>query len=63
MIPVDTYTTRPCEDEGTEMETLIPWSVLCSLSMVILRCISTSDLGAFIAAAPKYVTPEKIVQS
>lgn len=58
-----THTTNPCEEEGTETETLIPWSVLCSFKITILRCISASDFGAFIAAAPRYVTPEKIVHS
>lgn len=58
-----THTTKPWEDDGTDTATLIPWSVLCSLRMAILRCISASDFGAFIVAAPRYVTPEKIVHS
>lgn len=48
-----TYTTKPCDDNGTEIETLIPWAVDCPFNIAILRCISVSDFGAFIAAAPK----------
>jgi hypothetical protein len=58
-----TYTTKPCDEHGTETDTLMPCSELCSFNMAMLRWISASDLGAFIAAAPKYVTPANIVQS
>lgn len=59
----NTYTTNPCDEHGTETETLIPCSELCSFNMAIFRWISASDLGAFMAAAPRYVTPANIVQS
>lgn len=59
----NTYTTKPWEDDGTDTDILIPWSILCSLRMAMFRCISASDFGAFIVAAPRYVTPEKIVHS
>lgn len=58
-----TYTTNPWEEDGTETATFIPFPAVCSLNMTIFRWISVSDFGAFIVAAPKYVTPLNIVQS
>lgn len=60
---IKTYTTTPCEQLGTDTATLMPCSELCSFNIAILRCISGSDLGAFIVAAPRYVTPLNFVHS
>lgn len=42
---------------------LAPPAVDDAFSSAMLRRISTSDFGALIVAAPRYVTPAKIVQS
>lgn len=46
-------------------DTLIPTELAseASCKLAILRCTSIIDFGASIVAAPRYLTPAKIVQS